>query len=1065
MEAESSPSAQPPPDGSSPILPAMATVAAVAATNDPSRTEGDAAKDLDRDDKGQREGDIPPQKGEGPGYEGGNGQSAQEHSLEKPSSVTDSNNSDGGCSAGAKSYCGVASGRMYDFSEDNSDTLMSIGAREGQASLLNSDSDGDNDERYTHSRKDGDDIHVEAKQSREGDGEENNEESSRHETEHESLFEDDVLFIDEQAEKNNGSERNYLPPAPEVDETDDGIGGNAVSKTSGNQINTNSFGPVGRLEQDLSLLGCHRSSPGALEDIKKADSGLDHEMRKSMELAGLGYSGKALEESEKATLVLLNDDGLLEKVPPMAPRPPADAPVMKDGVVSGVPLASKEVVPETVATPGPSDGGFALDRTAGRVLLESEGPRPEVVAAPGPNEELSGMVALSSPRGMISLDVRFPMEGQNLDEASANGGFRGDAAQQTPSATPGAVAVQGPMIDEPTSSDHHGEDGSDYATATPFAANVVVDDETHHSRGRQRGRPLDLQRPALDPNEKVYEGISMAKDDQSHCWWPWLSRYKLMWGLGFLVICVAVAIGVPIAREKWHNSTAVRNEILAASSEDSSPFLTQKPSVEPTMTPSVDLMFVKKSILLKAAEHASISTTVEALMNKESPQHMALEWLVDKDEHLWGMDDMIHLVQRFSLATFYFATGGDKSWRDDCYFLSNVSECKWVNNTIGVWCGEDNQIVKGLDLSRNGMKGTIPDELGLLVGLKEVYFGRSNLNGTLPSALVKLSKLEVLDLAWNSLSGTLPFSLHSTNLQNLQKVWLGGNDLTGTLPQGLFMSTNMTSLDLNWNQFSGMLPTEIGKLSSLQALRLSDNDFSGQLPSNIWTLTELQWLDLSFNKFRGQLPSSIRVLTELQWLDLSYNAFSGMLPSSIGALTKLESLFLFRNRCNGPLPSSIGALTNLRYLSLHQNRFTGTLPDSLGNLTALQYLILSRNKFPGTIPDIFENMIDLEYLFLDVNKFTGTIPPSIASAKNLTNLSLANTSVAGDMAHFCNNRSKDNLEWIADCYGDSPEVVCDCCYVCCSDYERSSNLTVSDLLLTFYFGEGNLLGCFNMSDT
>mmetsp|Transcript_13304 Transcript_13304/g.24806 ORF Transcript_13304/g.24806 Transcript_13304/m.24806 type:complete len:690 (-) Transcript_13304:702-2771(-) len=672
MEAESNSSAEPPPGGSSHILPAMATVAAVAATNDPSRTEGDAAKDLDRDDKGQREGDIPPQKGEGPGYEGGNGQSAQEHSLEKPSSVTDSNNSDGGCSAGAKSYCGVASGRMYNLSKSNSDTHKSMGTKEGWARLLDSDGDGNNDKGHTDRMKDMDDISAGDKQSAEGEGE-SKKEIFWDETKYESLAKDDGLSIEEVAKEDNGQRRNYLPPAPEVFEADCGSGGGkAMSKMNGDHIYTH-FGPDVKIQADSSQLGAHPFPADAQEKGMDTDAGLDHELRMSMELAGLGYSEKALEDSEKATFMVLSVDGLVEKVPPMPPRSRNDETLTKDDVISGASRASKEVGPETVAAPGPRDEDFAPDGVVDRVLLESEGPRPEVVAAPGPNEELSGMVALSSPRGMISLDVRFPMEGQNLDEASAGGGVRGDAAQQMPIATPGAVAMPGPMLDIPTNSDHHGENGSDYATATPFAANVVVE-EGILGQARQRGNNTNIQGPVLDPNEVVYEGIKVAKDKQGGCLWNHLSHYRWMSRLSLLVICVAVAIGVPLARERRQDGTAI-DSADASSSATFNPSVnpTLKPSMGPTtsMAPSSRYSAIKTAIV-KAAENFSISTTAEALKDEESPQRKALEWLVLEDEQILDFDNTKSLVQRFVLASFYFATGGNESWYEQHNFLTRV---------------------------------------------------------------------------------------------------------------------------------------------------------------------------------------------------------------------------------------------------------------------------------------------------------------------------------------------------------------------------------------------------------
>jgi len=615
--------------------------------------------------------------GSGGGSKGGVGSAALDRSVREESGTVscasaDSSSNDGGYSTAAMSVCCVTSGRANDSSKDHGDNDKSVVTGEGGACPVGSDSGSSYENEQNRSRKDGDDIGMEEEESAVGD-KEKNEECSGDVTEHASLFEDDGLSIEEVAKEDNGQRRNYLPPAPEVFEADCGSGGGkAMSKMNGDHIYTH-FGPDVKIQADSSQLGAHPFPADAQEKGMDTDAGLDHELRMSMELAGLGYSEKALEDSEKATFMVLSVDGLVEKVPPMPPRSRNDETLTKDDVISGASRASKEVGPETVAAPGPRDEDFAPDGVVDRVLLESEGPRPEVVAAPGPNEELSGMVALSSPRGMISLDVRFPMEGQNLDEASAGGGVRGDAAQQTPIATTGAVAVPGPMLDVPTNSDHHGEDGSDYATATPFAANVVVE-EGNLGQARQRGNNTNNQRPVLDPNEVVYEGIKVAKDKQGGCLWNHLSHYRWMSRLSLLVICVAVAIGVPLARERRQDGTAI-DSADASSSATFNPSVnpTLKPSMGPTtsMAPSSRYSAIKTAIV-KAAENFSISTTAEALKDEESPQRKALEWLVLEDEQILDFDNTKSLVQRFVLASFYFATGGNESWYEQHNFLTRV---------------------------------------------------------------------------------------------------------------------------------------------------------------------------------------------------------------------------------------------------------------------------------------------------------------------------------------------------------------------------------------------------------
>jgi len=103
-------------------------------------------------------------------------------------------------------------------------------------------------------------------------------------------------------------------------------------------------------------------------------------------------------------------------------------------------------------------------------------------------------------------------------------------------------------------------------------------------------------------------------------------------------------------------------------------------------------------------------------------------------------------------------------------------------------------------------------------------------------------------------------------------------------------------------------------------------------------------------------------------------------------------------------------------------------------------------------------------LRIDANQISGPIPASLAQLEDLISLSIANTSLTGDMSSICHN-TKVALQWgtaTADCYGENPEVTCECCEVCCSDYDASSNLTTSDACLHWLVGEGKIPGCFAM---
>ena len=132
-------------------------------------------------------------------------------------------------------------------------------------------------------------------------------------------------------------------------------------------------------------------------------------------------------------------------------------------------------------------------------------------------------------------------------------------------------------------------------------------------------------------------------------------------------------------------------------------------------------------ILREIMTHFESPTLEQALTNPQSPQYRAALWMAEEDEHPATANltyplnqtslDLLQFRQRYALATFYYATGGDE-WKDQCNFLSPSLpvcdwNCKWdsepyqtldsdpffyshlfVNGTtMGVFCGRSVQNV------------------------------------------------------------------------------------------------------------------------------------------------------------------------------------------------------------------------------------------------------------------------------------------------------------------------------------------------------------------------------------
>lgn len=168
-------------------------------------------------------------------------------------------------------------------------------------------------------------------------------------------------------------------------------------------------------------------------------------------------------------------------------------------------------------------------------------------------------------------------------------------------------------------------------------------------------------------------------------------------------------------------------------------------------------------------------------------------------------------LQRFALATIYFALGGDTWIENDSWLSTVVPLCEWT----GVSCGDDSTLVRTVDLSSNGLSGTLPDELNLLKALRVLNISGNSIGGSLPPGFFNLFKLEEINLSGNLLTGSLPEEYgNDGSFESLKTLNVCSNKITGTIPSTLGSIRNLKSLKLGHNLFTGELPEEICNLES-----------------------------------------------------------------------------------------------------------------------------------------------------------------------------------------------------------------------------------------------------------
>jgi Leucine-rich repeat (LRR) protein len=315
-------------------------------------------------------------------------------------------------------------------------------------------------------------------------------------------------------------------------------------------------------------------------------------------------------------------------------------------------------------------------------------------------------------------------------------------------------------------------------------------------------------------------------------------------------------------------------------------------------------------------------TSRSTLEDKGSAQARALDWLANQD----AATEIEDVRTRYSLATLYFSTHTNSTWSNTKNWLSADQVCVWY----GVTCNPNKAkvtIVQELNLSANGLMGTLPEELSLLQ-----------------------RDCHVLDLSANAIGGAIPETM-GQSLKNLKRLYLGPNVFASTIPETLYELSHLTHLYIDSSQLVGTLSPSIKKLTSLHGLGLHNNDLTGSIPSTIGDLTELRVLNLDENHFNSSIPSSLGAMVGLVDLRLSQNSLIGAIPPQLENLMILEILYLDQNSLTGSIPDGLsGRLPFLSELHLYNNFLTGRVPSALGFPPFLQALYLDGNDFTGSMP-------------------------------------------------------------------------------------------------------------------
>jgi hypothetical protein len=292
---------------------------------------------------------------------------------------------------------------------------------------------------------------------------------------------------------------------------------------------------------------------------------------------------------------------------------------------------------------------------------------------------------------------------------------------------------------------------------------------------------------------------------------PFWRQGKVQCGLFVIFLVVssaAVVVGVSVALGANGSSGD------GGGGNKSSPVTPSPVAVSPSPVPPVDATPSPTSSSLVIFKEQLPLYSQEALLDADSPQAEAFAWL--------GGDPFVSTysefkkLQRYALATLYYAAGGEM-WINSAGWLDySVDECGWFTSypndcILGRFKNE-------ITLVTNGLVGTLPKELALLTDLETVVLQSSlGLKGSIPLEYGLLTNLGTLDLFANGLTGTLP-----TELGHLKALWgmdVLSNSLRGPIPAELLSGWN----EIRYLQLHGNSRVRGGSdVKSLQSRRFQE---------------------------------------------------------------------------------------------------------------------------------------------------------------------------------------------------------------------------------------------------
>ncbi|CAD5171049.1 unnamed protein product [Musa acuminata subsp. malaccensis] len=324
-----------------------------------------------------------------------------------------------------------------------------------------------------------------------------------------------------------------------------------------------------------------------------------------------------------------------------------------------------------------------------------------------------------------------------------------------------------------------------------------------------------------------------------------------------------------------------------------------------------------------------------------------------------------------------------------------------------------------LDLSKNNLSGSIPEEVSSMFNLERLDLSFNDSSGSIPSSITKLNFLSFFSVAYNHLQGLIPsggqflsFPCSSfegnPGLHSDSKVFCnstlgatypseGDNDEDKFVLEGLPFAIGLTL---------GELPLNIANITSIHHLDVSDNNFTGNIRDVFHGLQNLEVFSAKSNVFVGRLLTALSLCSMLTSLDLWNNSLDGSIDLDLGRLVRLTTLNLGYNILQGLIPEVLFSCKALNILNLSLDKLSGQVPKKFSNLRSLSYLNLNGNSLSNISEalQVLQECHNLTVLGLTQN-FQGEEMPrhGIRGFPNLRSLTVGNCGLTGSIPSWLRN--------------------------------------------------------------